>query len=240
MPKTQKTTKILVSLWKVLYDGLAKRVEASCMRRDAFLAAVIATEIVHLEKEIQKPNSAEAKACISDYLKRLPRRPLTIKLATETAEKLDEICEKKNIVRDAFINRLVLCLLAPRDLINVIYSTEECLSEVVSQYGRPGEEHHWQALRLIPELVSNPFWFVRACLEVGNETSGLEPTTFYAAHIPDGLFGDPEKILDAGKSRAPNTLGFNVYLPDELIPGHPAEQAARDLLDLQLEQLRKA
>jgi len=232
-----------VKVWKVLLDALSRRVEQSCLRRDAFLERVISAELPLLEKEISTPNSPEAQKCIADHLRLLPSKPLTLHLTPPTIKRLDGICHEKRLVRDAFINRLILCLVAPRKLLNVIFTTDDYQEDVGEQWEEnPGERHQWQILRMAPDLITEPFAFVRMCLDIDNERNGLSKrtgTTFYNAYIPQNLFGNPDKSSEQGKSGAPNVLGLNVYLPDVLVPGHPSQKALDADLGLELDDLQK-
>jgi len=208
-------------------------VEKSCFRRDALMERIVSSELPHLDREVPKPNSIAAQRIIANHLALLPRTAWTLQLSTETIRRLKAICRTKRIPRDAFFNRLVLCLLATPRILNIVFGVDDDRKAVSRDWESPSDEHYWQFLRMTPNLVEDPFWFIRACLETGNERSGVEPaTTFYGAYISDGLFGDPHKAPSAGKKRPANTLGLNVYLADALIPGHPAERAVLEALGI--------
>jgi hypothetical protein len=224
-------SKIQISLWTVLHDALNRLVEQSCFRRDALLERIVSSELPHLEKEISIPNSLAAQRIIANHLVLLPRTAWTLQLSPETIRKLTAVCEAKRIPRDAFFNRLVLCLVATPKILQIVFGLDDYRREVDRQWESPAEEHSWQCLRMMPDLVQDPFWFIRAALEIGSGESDVT-TTFYGAYIPEGLFGNPRKSPLPGKKRAPNVLGLNVYLPDSMIPGHPAEKAALEALGL--------
>lgn len=235
--KPRKPAKILFSLWDNLVEPLNRRLEESCLRRDAFLDAVLTHELVQLEQEISKPNSPEAKKCIADHLAMLTRKPVTLALRPETVRRLEEVCKKKNIVRDAYMNRLVLCLLAPPKLLNRLFGLKDYTSEVLKHWEPPGFDSYWQSLRTIPELIRDPFQFVRECIAL-QQIEDDEVSNFYMAVIPENLFGVSRGKKSGGEpALPPNTLGLNVYLPDERVPGHPANVELNARLEAILEDL---
>jgi len=219
--------KIMVRASTLVLDALEKRVESVCLRRDAFLERVIRKEVEHLSEEVRIPNSDAARRCIEDNLRLLDSRPINLTLTELTVGRMEEVCKEKNTPRDAFINRILLCLVAPPSVLHVIFGVHELKEEVLEEWETPGFGSLWSPLRSMEEFVEDPFWFVRACMEVERKQSGDEDVTFYQAYIPDNLFG--EKVR--------GTLGLNVYLPDSLVPAHPGERALLDDLGAELDEL---
>jgi len=195
-------------------------------------------ELDYLEKEVGTPNSPEARQFIRRSLKDLRRSSTTVKLRSKTIARLNAICRSKRVVRDAFFNRIVFCLLAPRRTLNAIFGIGPFERKVAREWELPTDQHGWQPLRLAGELVSDPFWHIRACLEEAG--SDNEVGNFYTAYIPENLFGDPKKALKPGERPVPSTIGFNVYLPDEMVPDHPAHEAMLKALDIKLDELRRS
>ena len=239
VPQARKRTKILVGIADGLLTALNKLVEASCFRRDALLERIIAAELDNLESEVPIANTVEAREHIGQKLKELRRSSITLSLESQTIRRLDDICDRKRIPRDAFFNRLVYCLVASKPMLNALFSVEDYENRVIEDFGSPAATHAWQFLRMTPEYVTNPFWFLRACIELSNEDTGGEPATFYTVVFPDNLFGISGKPAESGKRPAPSTLGLNVYLPDGLIPGHPSHAAMLAELDIIFETLPK-
>lgn len=225
--RTGRSGKIMVRAWPVVLDDLDKRVEAVCLRRDAFLERVISREVEFLSKEVRIPNSDAARRCIEDNLNLLDCRSVNLTLTEPTVTRMEEVCREKNIPRDAFINRVLLCLVAPPSVLDVIFHVRELKEEVLEEWETPGLSSLWSPLRTMAEFVEDPFWFVRACMGVARKQPENEDMTFYQSYIPDKLFG--EKIR--------GTLGLNVYLPDGQVPGHPAERALLDDLGAELDKL---
>ena len=220
MRSTQKlgTRKILVNVWLPLLDSLNKKVEVACLRRDQYLDRIFRAELDELEGERAAPNSPAAKACVADHFAHLNCRSISLNLSHATISKLNQLCEEKNIVRDAFINRVLLCLVAKPKILEILFPIEEYREQVFEYWDRPGHAYLWQPLDTMGELVNEPFSFIRECLGRAREEEEDDNYTFYQAHVPDGFFGEKVK----------GTLGLNVFLPDHFVPGHPAE---RELLD---------
>ncbi len=227
--RTGQGGKIMVSASTLVLEAFDRRVEAVCLRRDAFLERVISNEVEFLSKEVKIPNSEAARRCIEDNLNLLDRRPLNLTLTKSTVGRMEEVCREKNIPRDAFINRILLCLVAPPAVLHAIFGVHELKEAVLEGWETPGFSSLWSPLRTMEEFVDDPFWFVRACMEVERKEYEDEDATFYRAHVRDNLFG--EKVR--------GTLGFNVYIPDIQVPGHPAQKALLDDLGAELDELQK-
>jgi hypothetical protein len=196
----------------------------------------LATELDHLEQEVPKENSKEAQRYIAHHLRTLRRSSTWLRLDSATVKRLDDICRKKRIVRDAFFNRLIYCLLAPRRMLESLFEFGEVeYRRVAQQWNLPTDDEAWQLLRFVPELVTDPFWFIRACLGASKDNEA----TLYGTYFPENLLGDPKKKLKAGEKPAPSTVVFNVFLPDELVPSHPAHKAMLDALGIELDDLLK-
>lgn len=219
MPKAPKPTrKILVSVWNPVLEKFRTKVEAACLRRDAFLDRVVQGELDALAAEDGPANSPEAKRCIEEHFTQLLRKPVGITLATDTIARLDQICNDKNVVRDAFINRILFCLVADRRMLEVLFPIEEYRDQVFPDWEAPGHGSLWRPIETMIELTDEPFAFIRECLARAREDLDDSTMTFYQTHIPDRLFGD----------KVQGTLGLNVLLADIYVPGHPANV---DLLD---------
>jgi hypothetical protein len=71
-------------------------------------------------------------------------------------------------------------------------------------------------LSAIKELViEDPFWAIRSCIEEASKDAEDNCELLHKVHIPADLF----------KKNFKSSLGFNCYLPDNYIEGHPAEKA---------------
>jgi hypothetical protein len=117
--------KISVKIWRPIIDALEKKIEAACLRRDAYLNKILEIELRLLDKEVSIPNSQESYDYVFKQLDALDRKLVSLALPPELTQQLNEICRRKRIVRDAFFNRLFLLLAASPKIIDVLlFGTE--------------------------------------------------------------------------------------------------------------------
>ncbi len=119
--KELKTTpKISVKIWRPILDKLDKKLESTCLRRDAFLGKLLKSEVEMLDQEVSIPNSQESYEYVFRELDKLDRWPVSLALPSEISARLNEVCATKRIVRDAFFHRLFLLLAASNDQIDTL------------------------------------------------------------------------------------------------------------------------
>ena len=135
---------------------------------------------------------------------------------------MDEVCRLKNIPRDAFINRIILFLIAKPIMFERITGIDlqwYWIHKVVVDfsYQSPLMPYHLDGgLSAIEELVKeDPFWAIRRCIEAAATDDDSQSALLHKLHIPADLFS----------KHFESSLGFNCYLEDRHIPGHPAEKA---------------
>lgn len=193
-----KLTKITAKLYPPLYADFDKRVGDLLLRRDAFLERLIATEIPHLQHDLDgKRLSDEANRHISRCLKQFggksapPLRQVSISVRSETAEDLRTAVKTHNLVRDAFLNRLLLFFRSSATFLDAIELPEK-LHE-----GNPYwlEDRQTSPIERIEGVFDDPFYHLRiACQhEYG---CGL-----YLMTLPDDL------------------IGLSCFLEDDQVPG---------------------
>lgn len=115
-------TKVLVNVYEPLIAIMKHKMDAACLKRDAYLDKALRFEAELLRKEIETPNSDRAKAYIADNLKQLRLKPLNLLLSQKTVELINEVCKEKNVPRDAFINRFCLLLIASNTVLATLFS----------------------------------------------------------------------------------------------------------------------
>ena len=49
--------KIAVKIWQPVMDKLDKKIDAACLRRDAYISKVLAIEVEYIDEEVTEPNS---------------------------------------------------------------------------------------------------------------------------------------------------------------------------------------
>lgn len=104
-------TKMTVKIYEPLFKSFDDQMNRLCIKRDAFLNHMIKRETPNLAKELDgRRLSSSARRYISGSLKRMGTRTVNVVVDKETADALNAVVDASNIVRDAFINRLIMFL----------------------------------------------------------------------------------------------------------------------------------
>jgi hypothetical protein len=213
------TTKITASIQIGLLERFDDDMRKCFLKRDAFLNQVIGGEIANLREDLAgKRLSRIAKTYISGKLKRMGTRPVNFVVAKDVAAALNEAVDEFNLVRDAFINYVMMCL---RSTPNFLKYFE------LPTHGAPSHFDAWMEpievspLSVIRNALSDPFYYLR---EAVAERHG---TGLYTLELPEQFHG------------------FSCYLPDESVPGSEANkkivQEVEELLaGLELDELEDA
>lgn len=257
----KEPTKISAKIWRQTIDKLEMKLDAACLRRDAYLSRVLAVELPHLEREICLSNSPDANRFVASRLELLGERKLvTFSLQSDVADRLNEICEQKLIVRDAFLNRLLLLLAASPTLIDKLFfkdveddwrtsvleglvspSSREGRTSIVWEDDRPDGPFFNNAFYPLEPLI-DPFWSIRLGIEkteVAELSEYTDPATgsvFMAEKgLGEGVFwlskGIYSLLFDDKQFKDLNLYGLNCFVPDWRIPGHEAERRHQKKLD---------
>jgi hypothetical protein len=222
--------KILVNVWQPLIDELKAKLNAACMKRDAYLDKVLAHEARMLTQEVRGQNSPVAREYITQELGQLKPVPVNLLLSQATVDLIADACKHKNVPRDAFINRTLLFLVIRPGFFRLLFSEfdwEWARQVLLERYG-----HDQQYLLFTPSILGalrdivedDPFWYVRECIRVAQEEDPDLPRLH-------------EKFIrkDALGKAAVSAIGFNCRVDDADIEGHPAAKArevrVRKLLD---------
>lgn len=116
--------------------------DKACVRRDAYLAKVLAVELDRLEEELSFASSKHAKAYVAKQLDATNRELVTFVLPGALIERLDDICKRKRVNRESFFNRLLLLLWAPEPLVdNLLFGGDDEWRKVVWSERR--NDGHW-------------------------------------------------------------------------------------------------
>jgi hypothetical protein len=235
--------KISTRIWSLLLTSLETKIERACLRRDPYLERVLTIELDYLDQEIPIANSPAAHRFIAERLDALPhsRKMVTLTLRRELIEKLDDICRRKNIVRDAFFNRLFFLLVAGRNNLDMVFTQldSEWRQEIWEDHRNEGSIYNYVFNPLEAEV--NPFWALRTALEIYWEQSGhlLKKTTLQSgqsiALVEDmpGAFRPAASIYTTtmddkifrNKGEYIDLYGLNCYLADWEIPGTQEEES---------------
>lgn len=237
------TKKISTKIWRTIIERLDQKIGSACLRRDAYLNKVLEIELDFLDKEVVLANSAIAQDFIAKSLDQLDRKLVSLALRPDLIARLEDICARKRIVRDAFFNRLFFLLAAPSEFIDKFLFPEyenkwrtavweEC------RHDGPFFENTFYPL----EHDINPFWAIRAGIELYNKDIKLheytDPDTgkvisvqrvFDEIYPLDSIY---TTLLTEKHIKNSNPFGLNCYIPDWQIPGgHAAVEFQKKLDD---------
>lgn len=197
-------TKITVKIYEPLLRDFDKQIDSLFIKRDAFLNSMIQGEVPHLASDLEgKRLSAKAKRYIAGELKRLGTVPVNVVVDKSTADALNAVVESTNIVRDAFINRLIMLLRSSNPLLGYL---ELPLVITGSAFESSVDPMPTSPMKAIEAVHSDPLFYLRVAAEERHHT-GL-----YLIDLP------------------PKLAGFACYLDESRVPGTEAyAQAQRDV-----------
>jgi hypothetical protein len=240
--------KITFKIWKPVKDQLDSRMD--WLRRDAYLAKVLAVELDNLEQEVSIPNSDEACRYVHRAFNKLESVPMGLALPQELVLRLDDICSRKKIYRDAFLNRLLLLLVAgPKTIEALLFPNVE--GDWREDLWRHCQRNGTSLTRGFYPLDTavDPFWAFREALAVyvleGETTyERTEPSSGKIVRVRrEFLDSAPEpadslytRVFDQ-KAGGNSLIGLSCYLPDRLIPDSPAAKEHKTKLDELFEML---
>jgi hypothetical protein len=212
------TQKISVKVWRPIVEKLDKRMSAACLRRDAYLTRVLEVELKQLDEEVRNASSEMARTFITNKLEAMPDRKLvSLTLRTDLVERLGEICERKRIVRDSFLNRLLLLLSASTTVFDHLLNLDQDWKrKLLREY--KNETFFENTFYPIEDDI-NPFWAVRDWIDLNDPTGQSDDEGIYTTFWGEERFNNID------------LTGLNCFVHDWRIPNHPAEIARRKDLD---------
>lgn len=237
--------KISTKIWRPLIDKLDAKLDGACLRRDAYLGKVLGIELPALDSEVCLVNSDASEKFIFERLDQFDRKPVSLSLPDEVVQRLNAICERKRIVRDAFFNRLVLMLAAsPKQIDRLFFPHEKDWMNIVwteCKHDGPFFENTVYPL----EHDIDPFWAIRMGIDLFSENDSGEELEYQVPETGEtvkvrkdpltenislcsGLYSD---IFHDKVFKDTDLYGFNCYVPDWRVPGHKAEVEYRNKLD---------
>ena len=119
-------SKITVRIWTPIVTALVERTDAACLRRDALVSRTLRIELPRIRSEIPHRNSDKARRYIQASLRALLEREpgatqMTLALDIDVAKELESVCEGLNVARESLLNRLLLLLAAPGDVLDSFF-----------------------------------------------------------------------------------------------------------------------
>jgi hypothetical protein len=204
-------TKITVKIYEPLLRDFDRQIDSLFLKRDAFLNHMIKGEVRHLANDMKdKQLSSRAKRHIAGELKRLGTVPVNIVVDKSTADELNAIVAASNLVRDAFINRLIMLLRSSHQLLNYLELPEFITGSAFESYAEPMPTSPMKAMEAVQ---SDPLFYLRtACEERLN-------TGLYLLDLPTKL------------------TGFACYLEDASVPGTEAHAEMQKNFEAMLDEL---
>lgn len=243
--------KISVKIWRPLIARFNEKVQKACLRRDPYLANVLANELPLLDHEISVSNSPAAEAFVADRLDQMNRKLVSLALPPSLTAQLADICTRKRIVRDAFFNRVFFLLAAQPRLLDALLFPDDpkWRTEIWSEHRNDGPFFQNGFYPLEPEI--NPFWALRTAFEVQAEREEsvedyVDPASGDKVRVTRDLTGAVMPVpgiystvieVPTGQTEL---LGLSCFLPDSRNPGTPAAQVLNSKLDELLASLDRA
>jgi hypothetical protein len=188
-----ETTKITFKVYEPLLAEFDKQIRATFIKRDAFLNHMIKNETRNLGNELgDNVLSKKARLFISRELQRLGTKTINVVVDKSTAANLNKIVKKHNLVRDAFLNRLIMFLLSRDNLLKYLelpieierHEFEGCLDSMPTS-----------PLGAIRAISGDPFFYLRVA-SYERFSTGL-----YMLQLPEKF------------------MGLACYIEDRQIPG---------------------
>jgi len=238
------TKKITAKVWEPILKKLDLKLDAACLKRDAYLSKVLSIELAHLDSEVVFSNSPAAHKFIADRLERLrPRKPVSFSLDESVIERLNDICARKAIVRDAFLNRMLLILaVAPATVDHLFFGSEkdEWRRVVWKELKHDGPFYENTLYPLEHDI--DPFWGIRTGIEIYSEDDELVdfemPESKATVRVRKNFKGDffPRSgiytdLFNDNQVKNTDLYGLNCFIADWQIPGHPTKEEFEKSLD---------
>jgi len=194
-------TKITVKIYKPLLRDFDRQIDSLFIKRDAFLNNIVRGQVHYLSRDLEgKRMSSDSKRYVSGQLKRMGTVAINVVVDKSTADALNEVVERTNIVRDAFFNRLILFLRSSDALLNYLdlpkFVTPSGFSAVVDPMPT-------SPMKAMEEVQADPLFYLREAVSERYQT-GL-----YLIDLPRQL------------------MGFSCYLEESKVPGTEAHAQAQ-------------
>jgi len=212
------TKKITFKAWNSLHDLLKKSLRESCIQRDQYLDIVLKHEAKILDQEVSTPNSDRARSFLKKSLLQLDLVPISLALSEDTVNTINDVCTRKHIPRDSFINRVLLFLILGRKHFGFLLDIDIdwfIRNPLLEEYGSQlAYESTASGLSLISQSINeDPFWTIRQCIDYANQDEPNSVESLHNAFI-DKQFSD---VFLPNKDR--NLTGLNCIAKDYRIDG---------------------
>ena len=207
-------TKMTVKIYEPLLKSFDDQMDLLCIKRDAFLNNMIKRETPNLAQELDgRRLSSNARRYISGSLKKMGTRTVNVVVEKETADALKAVVDASNIVRDAFINRLIMFLRSADTVLDYFGIPKSIV---------PSDFHDWyepmptSPMKAMEAVFFDPLYYLRIAAE---------------ERFDQGLY-----LLDMPEE----FVGFACYLDDSSVPGTKDYEEFMEQGDLMLKALFSA
>lgn len=189
-------TKITVKIYEPLLRDFDRQLDKLFIKRDAFLNAMIQKEVLHLAYDMEGNRlTLRAKRYIAGELKRMGTTPVNVVVEKSTADALNSVVDATNLVRDAFMNRLIMLLRSSGPLLKYLELPEFITG---SQFDSCVEPMPTSPMKALEAVHGDPLFYLRVACEERHKT-GL-----YLLNLP------------------PKLVGFTCYIDESMVPGTKA------------------
>lgn len=201
MPKTAISFNVPPKLW----EAFKSQTDELFLSRAPFLDYMVSRELQHLRFELKGlKNSLRAKRHIAGAMKRQGPVSVNIEVKPETAEALREATHEHNLVRDAFMSRLIVFLRSTDAFLKLIEMPRVATSRGIDTH--------------LEEMPSSPLKAMEAVRD--------DPLFYIRAHVEDGY------KVGIYRMPLPRRLDWAAcYLADEDVPGTAAHRKQKKLDD---------
>lgn len=158
MPLTKITARVDRALW----ESFSEQIDDLFIKKGAFLDFMIRRELRFLKEDLEGVVlSTKAKRYIANKLGHRHPLPVSIEVQQETADALNEIIKRHNIVRDAFINRLIIFLRGNAKLLRAIGAPDSISASAFSSL----ESLPASPLKAMQCVYDDPLYYIRSFLQ---------------------------------------------------------------------------
>lgn len=192
-------TKITVKVPTSLLRRFKRQIDGLNLKRDAFLVSMIGGELPYLEKDMDgRRLTSAARRHIAGSLKRMGTSTINVVAPESIAASLTKATKRHNLVRDAFVSRLIALLRSEKSLLDLLDLPERIERP---QFRSSVDAMPTSPLKAMEEVKADPLFYLRVAME---ERHG---TGLYLADLP------------------PRLHGLACYLDDGQVPGTVAYKA---------------
>jgi hypothetical protein len=163
MPQAKISFRVPPGLWQ----RFAEQAKDLFLNRAPFLDHLIQRELQELERDLgERRLSTRAKRHISGELKRQGAKSINIEIAESTAAELNRVMKDRNLVRDAFLCRLLIFLRGTDTLLGFLDVPTKVKESIQLRNGVIGlEAMPTSPMRAMEAVRDDPMFYVRNYVE---------------------------------------------------------------------------